>query len=111
MAALRAHYVEMAQKDRACAPHRPSKAGICACAACACLMLAWGIWVLHLGWHAWHSGQTAYRTSTVYWAELPARYALAIVGLVVLGAYSLDAAVQYGVKAWDRLIRRKQKAV
>ncbi len=72
---------------------------------CAALMLAWGGWCWYLGWRTWHTGSAIVKNVNVSTTDAPLVYYALIAGVVFLGAFSLDAAVQYAIEGILRIRR------
>lgn len=72
-------------------------------------MLAWGAWCLYLAWRSVQNGQLMLRGQVVTWAHAPFWFAGVVLGGVGLGAFSVDAALQYAVEAVLRARRWVQQ--
>jgi len=103
---LKSHFLTEANKDKARGLTHPSALNVLASVLCALLLLAWGVWCWRLGYGAWESGQSHYRTQEVSAVGSPIRHGLVVLGSLGLGAFSIDAAVQYAVEAVMRIRRR-----
>ncbi len=74
----------------------------------AVLVLAvWSWWIFRLGFAAWVSGNSTFKTAGVSAAGSPIRYWFSLFGLTTLGAFSADGVVLYLIKAWARFKRMR----
>jgi hypothetical protein len=102
---LKAHFLNEASKDEGRGLTRPTVFNVLASLLCVVVLVAWAWWCWHLGLDSWESGRGHYQAAEVTAQTSPIRYWMITFGLFGLGAFSLDAAAQYGVEAYCRIRR------